>query len=153
MDRPQKTLATALLALFCALAQTHAIVNDARSFAIEAALPMLDAKPPAGKSGFIIRDAWWNGESPVKKPKIFRHQLFKRNDYWFWVASDDMDATVSIAIYDAAGKLVEAAEKFSNKHTAGVKVTPKTTGTYFVRVVIESATTTRARWAVVYGYR
>jgi len=153
MNHHSKTLATALLALFCALAQTHAIVNDARSFAIEAALPVLDAKPPSGKTGFVIRDAWWNGESPIKKPKIFRHQLFKRNEYWFWVASDNLDATISIAIYDAAGKLVKAEEKFSKDHTAGVKVIPETTGTYFVRVVIESANSARAHWAVVYGYR
>jgi hypothetical protein len=153
MNSQSKIAAITLLAICWSLGPAFAIVNDARSYAIEAALPVLDAKPPAGSAAFVIRDAWWNGEAPVKKPKIFRHQLYKRNEYWFWAASDDLKAKISIAIYDSTGKLVKAEKRFSKDHTAGVKVIPETTGTYFVRVVIESASSSRARWAVVYGYR
>ncbi len=150
MNRPTKICA---LALALSLAPAAAIVDDARSFAIEAALPVLDAKPPEGKAPFVIRDAWWKGDAVVKKPKIFRHQLFKRNEYWFWAASDDTSATISIAIYDSTGKLVKPEKRFSKGYTAGVKVVPEVTGTYFIRVVVESASSDRAHWAVVYGYR
>ncbi len=153
MNRFRQTLAAAAAALALSLTGAPAIVDDARSFAIEAALPYLDAQPGSEEKPFAIRDAWWNGDSKLKEPKIFRHQLFKRNEYWFWMATDDLRGSVSIAVYDAAGKLVEPADKFNRAHTAGVKIVPETTGTYFIRVVVESATTETAHWAVVYGYR
>ena len=142
----------AAAALLAATPIALAIVDDARSFAIEAALPWVEGED-GGEGEFAIRDAWWNGDAKVKEPKIFRHQLFKRNEYWFWCAASDLSATVSIAVYDSAGKLVKATEKFNKKHTAGVKIIPETTGTYFIRVVVESASKPVAHWAVVYGYR
>jgi len=149
MNRTPRYFAVALLAFAASLSPSIALVDDARSFAIEAALPWLRAK----EKPFAIRDAWWNGDAKVKEPKIFRHQLFKRNEYWFWAATSDLEATVSIAIYDSAGKLVQPAEKMKKGNTAGVKIVPKASGTYFVRVVVESAKSPTAHWAVVYGYR
>ncbi len=142
----------ALCAAACLVAPALAIVDDARSFAIEAALPWVEGKPGEA-APFAIRDAWWSGDAKVKEAKIFRHQMFKRNEYWFWAATADLEGTVSIAVYDDAGKLVKSVERFNKAHTAGVKVVPEETGTYFIRVVVESATTPVAHWAVVYGYR
>ena len=153
MNRTLHTAAAALLALVFSAGHASAIVNDARSFAIEAALPWLEPKEGSDQTPFALRDSWWTDTTKVKEPKIFSHQLFKRNQYFFWIATDDLEGTVSIAVYDAEGKLVEPLEKLNSKHTAGVRVAPKSTGTYYIRVVIESASGDEATWSVVYGYR
>ena len=153
MKRSLHTTATALLAMVFLAGTALAIVNDARSYAIEAALPWLEPKEGSSETPFALRDSWWSETTKVKTPKIFSHQLFKRNEYWFWVATDDLEGSVSIAVYDSEGKLVEPLEKMSKKHTAGVKIAPKSTGSYYIRVVIETASGKEATWAVVYGYR
>jgi len=153
MNRTLHTAVAAMLALAFATGPALAIVNDSRSYAIEAALPWLEPKEGSDETPFALRDSWWTETTKVKEPKIFSHQLFKRNEYWFWVATDDLEGTVSVAVYDAEGKLVEPLEKMSKKHTAGVRVAPTATGTYYVRVVVETATGGEATWAVVYGYR
>ena len=152
MSTPLRKPLIALIAVAALVAPAFAILDDARSFAIEAALPWLEGKDGAA-APFAVRDAWWSGDSKVKEPKIIRHQMFKRNEYWFWAATDDLEGTISIAVYDDEGKLVKSVERFNRSHTAGVKVVPETTGTYYIRVVVESATTPIAHWAVVYGYR
>lgn len=148
-------IATTLIAAFLfagSIGSTWAIVDDARSFAIEAALPWLEGKD-GEKPPFVIRDAWWNGDAVPGKAKIFRHQLFKRNEYWFWGATSNTGAKISVAVYDEAGKLVKSAESFAKDHTAGVKIIPERTGTYFIRVVVEAPKKTTPHWALIYGYR
>lgn len=153
MNRTLHAAAAALLFLVFATGPASAIVNDARSYAIEAALPWLEPEDGDTRPPFALRDSWWSEVTKVKEPKIFSHQLFKRNEYFFWAATDDLEGSVSVAVYDSEGKLVEPLEKMNNKHTAGVRIAPKSTGTYYIRVVIEKATTAEATWAVVYGYR
>lgn len=124
-----------------------ATVHDGRSFAIEAALPVLEDKVRP----FKLRDAWWEGSMGSGKVKLIRHQLFRRNDYWFWVGVSDASAEVSIHLYDENGKLVES-ESWQKGRVAGVRVSPKATGSYYIRVKIESAARP-VEWAVIYAYR
>ena len=112
------------------------------------ALPWLDDE----KEPYHLRETWWSQDSKVKEAKLIRHQLFARNDYRFWVACSDMRAKISVHVYDEKGKLVET-DSYQKGHTAGVRITPKKSGIYYLRVVVEKADKGTAHWAVVYGYR
>ena len=140
--------AVLLLGMLMMTGNVQAFTDDARSYAIEAAIPWLDLE----KDPFSLRETWWAEDSKVKEPRIIKHQLFSRNEYWFWVACDNPDAKVSIHIYDDKGNLVDA-EAFEKDHTAGVRFVPKKTGSYLIRVVIESSPDKENHWAVVYGFR
>lgn len=126
----------------------YGFVHEGKSFAIEAAIPQLELE----QNPFILREAWWNGELQAGETKIVQHQLFKRNDYWFWLGVSQTESRVSIHIYDSDGNLADA-ESWQDKNVAAARVIPKKTGVYYIRVAVESVTEPPAEWAVVYGYR
>ena len=123
----------------------RATVDDALSFAYEAALPYY-------KQGFSIRKDAWGGDLGVKEKKAVSSQLFKGNDYWFLMATDLKGASLSVHIYDDQGNLVEA-ESWQKGRFAGARVNPKTTGTFFAIVQILKSPEDRTPWALVYGYK
>ena len=151
-DRPRSQRTLRLFLASAVLAATaswvYAFVHDGKSFAIEAALPQLELK----ERPFILREAWWNGELAVGKTKIIQHQLFLRNEYWFWFACSEEDSEVSIHIYDTEGKLADA-EAWKKRNVAAVRVVPSTSGTYYLRIGMEKAPMSPAEWAVIYAYR
>ena len=123
----------------------HATVDDALSFAYEAALPYY-------KQGFSIRKDAWGGDLGVKDRKAVSSQLFKGNDYWFLMGTDVKGACLSVHIYDDKGNLVDA-ESWQKGRFAGARVSPKSTGTYFAIVQILKSPEDRTPWALVYGYK
>lgn len=123
----------------------HATVDDALSFAFEAALPYY-------KKGFSIRKDAWGGDLGVKERKAVSAQLFKGNDYWFLMATDVKGASLSVHLYDDDGNLVDA-ESWQKGGFAGARVSPKRTGTYFAIVEILKSAEDRTPWALVYGYK
>lgn len=126
----------------------YGFVHEGKSFAIEAAVPQLELE----ENPFVLREAWWNGELQPGGTKIIQHQLFKRNEYWFWLGVSQTDAKVSIHVYNSEGKLEEK-EAWQDRNVAAVRVEPDKTGIYYIRVAVESVTDPPAEWAVVYGYR
>ncbi len=141
--RGRRILAVVLLAT-CA-PMLHATVDDALSFAYEAALPYY-------KQGFSIRKDAWGGDLGVKDRKAVSSQLFKGNDYWFLMGTDVKGASLSVHIYDDKGNLVDA-ESWQKGRFAGARVSPKNTGTYFAIVQILKSPEDRTPWALVYGYK
>ena len=139
----RRILAVVLLAS-CA-PMLHATVDDALSFAYEAALPYY-------KQGFSIRKDAWGGDLGVKDRKAVSSQLFKGNDYWFLMGTDVKGASLSVHIYDDKGNLVDA-ESWQKGRFAGARVSPKSTGTYFAIVQILKSPEERTPWALVYGYK
>jgi hypothetical protein len=148
--RSRKVAIVLSVAVAACLAATgvYAFVHDGKSFAIEAALPNLELSDDP----FVLREAWWNGELKPGETKIVQHQLFKRNEYWFWLGSSILESKVSIHIYDSEGKLADA-EAWAEKNVAGVRVVPVNSGVYYIRVAIEEAAEEPVEWAVIYGYR
>ena len=136
-------VALALAALSPCL--VHATVDDALSFAYEAALPYY-------KQGFSIRKDAWGGDLGVREKKAVSSQLFKGNNYWFLMATDLKGATLSVHIYDDNGNLVDA-ESWQKGRFAGARVSPKATGTFFAIVQILKSPEDRTPWALVYGYK
>jgi len=139
-----KTLIVVCTLLVYAI-HSHAYVDDAHSFAMNAA-------SSAVKKGYAVRQEYWSGATTIGQSNGLTQQLFKGNDYWFWLGSDEDTAQVTIHVYDASGKLVDS-EAWQKGQTAAVRVTPKKTGIHYIIFSIERARTRKMRWAVAYGYK
>ena len=127
------------------LATAFAYVNDALSFAHEAALPYIN-------KGFSVREDAWGGDLGVKDQQAVTAQLFKGNEYWFCLGTDVRGAVLTIHIYDSKGKLAEA-ESWQKGRFAGARVVPAKTGTYYAIITVEKSPEERTGWAVVYAYK
>jgi hypothetical protein len=125
-----------------------AFVHEGKDAAIEAALPKLDLE----KDPYVLREAWWHGELKDGETKLIQHQLFKRNDYWFWMGASNPDAKVNLHIYDAGGNLVEV-ESFARGHVAGARVTPTASGIFYIRIAVETGSVDSTEWAVIYAFK
>jgi len=123
----------------------HATVNDALSYAYEAA-------EPYANQGFSVREDAWGGDLGVKDQKAVTAQLFKGNQYWFLVATDTNRAVVTVSIYDSTGKLVQS-DAWHKGRTAGATVTPERSGTYYAIVTVLKSPAERTPWAMVYAYK
>ncbi len=127
------------------LAPAYAYVNDALSFAHEAANPYF-------KKGFSVREDAWGGDLGVKDQQAVTAQLFKGNEYWFCLGTEVKGAVVTLHIYDSQGKLAEA-ESWQKGRFAGARIAPAKTGTYYAIVTVDKSPQERTGWAVVYAYK
>jgi hypothetical protein len=135
-----------LAALIVMERAAYASVDDAQSFALQAAEPYV-------KQGFQVREDYWGGDLASGEKKAVRQQLFKGNEYWFWLGTEVDRAKVSVHIYDSDGKLAEEPDSWEKGHFAAAHVIPKTTGSYFIIVSVEESPEERTHWALVYGFR
>lgn len=143
-----KTFAKSILVcLFLALLPSagHCTLDDALSFALEAANPYV-------KEGFTVREDYWGGDLPVAQPKAIVHQLFKGNEYWFWLGTDAENAKISVHIYDSEGNLAEV-ESWQKRHFSAARIVPKKTGSYYIIISIDKSDRERTHWALAYGFR
>src|SRR6201981_2570786 len=137
---------TLLIALLALQSTVVASVDDAQSFALQAAEPYV-------KQGFQVREDYWGGDLGSGEKKAVRQQLFKGNEYWFWLGTEVDKAKVSVHVYDSDGKLAEEPDSWEKGHFAASHIIPKTTGSYFVIVSVEESPEDRTHWALVYGFR
>jgi hypothetical protein len=135
-----------LLALMAVQPAIVASVDDAQSFALQAAEPYV-------KQGFQVREDYWGGDLGSGEKKAVRQQLFKGNEYWFWLGTEVDRAKVSVHVYDSDGKLAEESDGWQKGHFAAAHVIPKATGSYFIIVSVEESPEERTHWALVYGFR
>ena len=135
-----------LLTLIALKPAVLASVDDAQSFALQAAEPYV-------KQSFQVREDYWGGDLGSGEKKAVRQQLFKGNEYWFWLGTEVNRAKVSVHIYDSDGKLAEEADGWEKGHFAAAHIVPKTTGSYFIIVSVEQSPEERTHWALVYGFR
>lgn len=138
----------ALLLTACCLAAVlpvRAVVDDSHSAAMEAAVP-------AVKAGFKIRQEYWNGTLKSGEQKIVKQQLFKGNEYWFFLGTDSDDVTLKVDIYDKKGTKINVETKLS-PNAAAVRVLAPATGTYLVVFSLTTKEGGQIPWAMAYGYR
>ena len=127
-----------------------AMVDDAHSFAMEAALPFVE-------KGFKVRSDYWNGELKPGVRKAIKHQLFKGNEYCFWLGADADGIGFKIGVYDMEGNAVKA-EVVKSNHSTSLRVLPPSTGSYVVVFLLEVVEGAKVAdepisWALAYGYR
>ena len=140
-----RNIALASLLLLASQTGGRASLEEALSYSLEAAAPYV-------KAGFTVREDYWGGDLPVKQQKAIVHQLFKGNEYWFWLGTDTENAKISVHVNDADGNLAEV-EAWKKQHFAAVRVVPKKTGSYYLIVEIEKSDQERTSWALSYGFR
>lgn len=134
-----------LSAMMIAVSVASATVDDALSFAYEAATPYV-------KQGFTIREDAWGGDLGVKDQKAVTAQLFKGNEYWFLTGTDVRGAEVTVSVYDSNGKLAQS-EAWQRGRFSGARVVPTRSGSYYAIITIHKSPRERTPWALVYGYR
>lgn len=126
-------------------ALVFATVDEAHDHTMEAAMPYVE-------QGYTVREDYWNGEVEAGQKLAIRHQLFKGNDYVFWLGTANEDCTLELAVFDAKGQPVHM-EKKDSKFTTTVRVNPPRTGTYTVVFSVTSKKERGVTWALSYGYR
>src|SRR5947207_15703793 len=104
--------------LFASLTAARASVDDAQSFALQAAERYV-------KEGFQVREDYWGGDLGSGEKKAVRQQLFKGNEYWFWMGTEVERAKISVHIYDSEGKLAEEPDGWQKGHFAAAHIIPK----------------------------
>lgn len=137
-------------AVVCALLVSLALplcatVDEAHDYTMEAATPFVE-------QGYTVREDYWNGEVESGQKLAIRHQLFKGNEYAFWLGTANDDCELELAVYDSKGQPVHMERKV-DKHTVSVRVNPPRTGTYTVVFSVKSKKERGVTWALAYGYR
>ncbi len=142
------TRRAALLTAASLLALTplsHATIDDAHTFAMEAASPFV-------QQGFIVREDYWNGEVKSGQKLMVRHQMFKGNEYAFWLGTAQEDVSFELKVLDETGKEIALDYKSSQMYCS-IRVNPPKTGTYSVVFSVTSKKEKGVYWALAYGYR
>ncbi|WP_395738540.1 hypothetical protein [Prosthecobacter sp.] len=136
------------LAAACALVLgatcVHATVDEAHDFAMEAATPFVE-------KGFIVREDYWNGEVKSGQKLQITHQLFKGNEYAFWLGTSQEGITMDMKVYDEKNQPVQIDTK-TDKFFMSVRVNPPKTGTYKIVFELKSKSSPGVLWALAYGY-
>ncbi len=136
---------TALAVLASIALPALATVDDAHSFAMEGAMPFVE-------QGFIVREEYWNGEVKSGQKLMIKHQMFKGNEYAFWLGTANNDVSFELKVYDEKGKEITIDGK-SGKMFASMRVNPPKTGTYTIIFSLTSKKEKGLYWALAYGYR
>ncbi|MES2705535.1 MAG: hypothetical protein V4726_02920 [Verrucomicrobiota bacterium] len=144
--RPARALMlVASLTLAALSTSARAVVDDSHSAAMEAAVP-------AVKLGFKIRQEYWKGTMKSGEQKAVRQQLFKGNEYWFFLGTDADGATLKVDVYDSKGTKINVETKTS-ENSAAVRVVAPATGSCTVVFTITTKDKEEIPWALAYGYR
>ena len=116
----------------------------ARAYALLAAEPYVE-------KGFQVREDYWAGVLASGEKKAVWQQLFKGNEYWFWLETEVDHAKVSVYIYNSDGQLAEQPDSWAKGHFAAAHMIPKTTGSYFIIVSVEESPVAAriGRWRMV----
>ena len=137
---------TLMFTLACAAPCARAVVDDAYSTALEAAIETV-------KKGFKLRQEYWKGTVTSGTRKIVRHQVFKGSEVWFWLGtSSESEMKLEIEAFDAKGNKITI-EKKSGEGWAAVRLKPEKTGTCVVTFTVTGKEKEEIPWALVYAWK
>ena len=152
--RHTRCLLAALFAtLLCPLHSARASKEDAHDEAM--------ALAEKSRKGFKVREDFWSGTCKPGEKKSVKIQLFKGNEYWFWLGSDEDFGDISFDVFDTAGNKISS-EATSSDLAKGVRITPARTGTYVAVFTITLKPTPAGQkiekpakiwWALAYGWK
>ncbi len=143
-----RLLAALRIAAACCLLglpSAWAYVDDAHGMAMELATPYVE-------KGFQVRQDYWSGEVKSGTSKQVKAQLFKGNEYWFFLGCDADECELELKILDAKGKPLHVETK-KIKGAIGVRILPPKTGSYSVVFTVTSTDVQKPSWALAYAYR
>jgi hypothetical protein len=147
MKMTRHTFLSALTCLSLALTPVPALatVDESHDYAMEAATSFVE-------QGFIVREDYWNGEVKSGQKLMISHQLFKGNEYAFWLGSVNDNVELDLKVYDEKGHAIQIDSKSGN-HALSIRVNPQKTGTYKIVFSLKSKKEKSVMWALAYGYR
>lgn len=124
-------------------------LDELKLIAQQAAIPHL-----GGGNPFILRESTWSGTVEPGKTRLIQVQLFKRNDYHFWIAMPDRKAAVNLNLYNGKGELLEAKSlRYESPNIASLITSPTETGVYYLRISLQTTVGKAQPWTVIYAYR
>ncbi len=138
-------LPTAIALFFATPLSLFAVVDDSHSMAMEAAVD-------AVKAGFKIRQEYWNGSVKSGEQKMVKQQLFKGNEYWFFLGTDEDKIALKVEVLDRKGAKIQV-ETQLKPNSAAVRVLAPATGTYYIVFSLTGKEDEKIPWALAYGYR
>ena len=145
----KRVVLAAVAMMVCASARLDAIADPPERLPEDIFAKVLEA-------GFNLRADTWNGNLPTGETKPIHHQLFKGNDYHFYVSTDVRGAKMSLHIYDQDGNLAEdrAWQKLANGvFFTGAQIKAKSTGSYFLILKVDESPEKKTAWEMAYAYR
>lgn len=135
-----------MLTLACAVPSARALIDDAYSTALEAAMETV-------KKGFKLRQEYWKGTVISGTQKVVKHQVFKGSEVWFWLGTaSETEVKLEIEVQDAKGNKISV-EKKSGAGFAAVRLVPEKTGTCVITFKITGKEKAEIPWALVYGWK
>lgn len=144
-----KIILQTIFLLLCGLAGSCLAVPPDKA----AAKRVTNASADYVKEGFKVRAEFWSGSAEPGKKQAIKHQLFRGNEYWFWLGSDSKGTRLAVKVYDEKGRPVDVETK-SGDGAASARVLPPQTGNYTIIFVSEKKDGSKEfAWAMTYGYR
>jgi hypothetical protein len=137
--------AHAILACLMAAAPALATVDDAQSFALEAAQSWV-------KQGMEIRYDYARGTAISGRKTRISYQVFKGNRYWFFAGGSEDGIRMEIAVQDPVGLPVPGKTNTGN-NSATFHFTAPRTMLVSIDVTGHTAPGQAFNWAVVYGFQ
>lgn len=123
-----------------------AVVDDAHSFALEA------AQEDVEKGGVKIRYDYASGSLRNGQTTTVGYQVFRGNAYWFYLGSSEMATTFTVSVTDAEGKEIKGeVRKFDNSYV--FHFVPERTMLVAVTLSGVAKDFEEFSWALVYGYK
>lgn len=123
-----------------------AVVDDAHSFALEA------AQHDVEKNGVKIRYDYASGTLKNEQSTTVGYQVFRGNAYWFFLGSSEMSTKFTVKVTDTEGKEIKGEiKKFDNSYV--FQFVPERTMLVAVTLSGVSEDTEEFNWALVYGYK
>ena len=112
---------------------------------------------PDAKLGYVLRQEGWNGSLPVGDNTPIRQQLFKNNDYRFYVWSDG-EGREGVRPRLRPGWQPRrrpnlGKSRTAETHFAEVDVRPESTGSYYLIVKVEQSSSKSTAWQMAYAYK
>ncbi len=145
MNRSRLLAVVGALVMMVGATLVYATVDESHDFSMQAATPFVE-------QGFIVREDYWNGEVKSGQKLQITHQLFKGNEYAFWLGTSQEGVTLDMKVYDEKNQPVQIDAK-TDKFFMSVRVNPPKTGTYKIVFELKSKTVPGVMWALAYGYR
>ncbi|MEC5127825.1 hypothetical protein VSU19_13755 [Verrucomicrobiales bacterium BCK34] len=107
-----------------------------------------------GEKPFILRESGWKGTINPGEARLVQIQLFRRNEYQFWLAMGDRKSELNLNIYDGEGQKVESEEiTYDETNVVSNRVKPALTGVYYVRISLKTTIEDPQEWSMIYAYR
>jgi len=135
--------------LICGLFQgkAQAVVDDAHSFALEAADPWV-------RQNVSVRYEYARGTIRPNTSAKVGHQVFRGNEYWLFAGGSEDGVVMNIKVTDSEGNEVSG-ELSHGYNSATFRFTPERTMMVVVEVSgeVRDSVVQTMDWALVYGYR